>query len=195
MSISAKNALLKVTEEPPRQAYFIMTVDALSNTLPTLKSRGTVFKIRPYTRDNLTDYFFSEFNYVEDDMDKILDVCVVPGEVNKLMQMIGTDTLNSFFDYINLVVDNIGTSDGANVFKIGGKISFKKDDDLWDINMFLRAIRSACVSKLIDTHDIVYSKYVIETSKALSELSIRGIHKKSTFDLWILNMRSAWRCA
>lgn len=41
MSTQAKNALLKVTEEPPNNAYFIMTVRDISNILGTLISRGT----------------------------------------------------------------------------------------------------------------------------------------------------------
>lgn len=56
MSPAAKNALLKITEEPPRKAYFIMTLQDINNTLGTLKSRGTVLNIDPYTPDNLLDY-------------------------------------------------------------------------------------------------------------------------------------------
>ena len=43
MSNAAKNALLKVTEEPPNNAYFIMTLEDENNTLETIRSRGTVF--------------------------------------------------------------------------------------------------------------------------------------------------------
>ena len=53
MSVSAKNALLKVVEEPPNNAYFIMTVQNIDNMLGTIKSRGTVIKMEPYTREEL----------------------------------------------------------------------------------------------------------------------------------------------
>ena len=49
MNSAAKNALLKVTEEPPRKAYFIMTLTDIDNTLPTLTSRGTLLHLAPYT--------------------------------------------------------------------------------------------------------------------------------------------------
>lgn len=53
MKNEAKNALLKVVEEPPNNAYFIMTVQDIDNMLGTIKSRGTVIKMEPYTREEL----------------------------------------------------------------------------------------------------------------------------------------------
>lgn len=53
MSINAKNALLKVVEEPPNNAYFVMTVHNIDNMLGTIKSRGTVIKMEPYTIQEL----------------------------------------------------------------------------------------------------------------------------------------------
>ena len=53
MSVSAKNALLKVVEEPPNNAYFIMTVQNIGNMLGTIRSRGTVLKMEPYTIQEL----------------------------------------------------------------------------------------------------------------------------------------------
>jgi len=53
MSQAAKNALLKVTEEPPRRAYIIMVVENIKNIPETLVSRGTVFIINPYSKEEL----------------------------------------------------------------------------------------------------------------------------------------------
>ena len=49
MSMAAKNAMLKVVEEPPENVYFILTLESLSNTLDTIKSRGQVYNMQPYT--------------------------------------------------------------------------------------------------------------------------------------------------
>ena len=56
MSVTAKNGLLKVTEEPPKNAYFILTLQSMSNTLGTIESRGTIFNLDPYTTDELISY-------------------------------------------------------------------------------------------------------------------------------------------
>ena len=48
MSLSAKNALLKVVEEPPKNITFIMTLQDINNTLDTIKSRAAVFSMNVY---------------------------------------------------------------------------------------------------------------------------------------------------
>lgn len=61
MSTAAKNALLKVVEEPPNNAYFIMTVQNVENMLGTIKSRGTVIKMEPYSKQELESVCEDEF--------------------------------------------------------------------------------------------------------------------------------------
>lgn len=61
MSTAAKNALLKVVEEPPNNAYFIMTVQNVDNMLGTIKSRGTVIKMEPYSKYELESVCEDEF--------------------------------------------------------------------------------------------------------------------------------------
>ena len=65
MSINAKNAILKVTEEPPQTAYFIMTTDNINNILDTLISRGTVFNISPYSQAELSSYVESRLPNID----------------------------------------------------------------------------------------------------------------------------------
>lgn len=45
MSTNAINSLLKVTEEPPNHARFILTVDNIDNVLPTIHSRAMVITV------------------------------------------------------------------------------------------------------------------------------------------------------
>lgn len=47
MSINAINSLLKVTEEPPNSAKFILTVDDIANIIPTIHSRATIIRVPP----------------------------------------------------------------------------------------------------------------------------------------------------
>ena len=48
MSGAAQNALLKITEEPPNKAYFILTTENVSMILGTILSRATYFQMDPY---------------------------------------------------------------------------------------------------------------------------------------------------
>ncbi len=52
---NASNAMLKILEEPPQKTIFFLIVNQLANTLPTIRSRARVEKMRPLTRTNLEE--------------------------------------------------------------------------------------------------------------------------------------------
>ncbi len=54
MTAEAQNALLKVFEEPPGFATFILLLNGLSRLLPTILSRGVVMKFRPLSKRELS---------------------------------------------------------------------------------------------------------------------------------------------
>lgn len=189
MSPAAKNALLKITEEPPRKAYFIMTLQDINNTLGTLKSRGTVLNIDPYTPDSLLDYAeANKYELTEEEQEIVSNICTVPGEVDLVVRY----NISEFYDFVKTVIQSIGVVNGANAFKIGQRLSYKEDDGGWDIALFMRAIMYLCRKKM-DTEPLPqYRDSIRVTSKYLSQLSITGINKPSTIDMWILEMRGIW---
>ena len=189
MSNAAKNALLKVTEEPPRKAYFIMTLKDINNTLGTLKSRGTVLNIDPYTPNEILDYAkVKQYELTKEEQDIVSNLCTVPGEVDLLMRY----NILEFYDFVKLVIDNIGIVNGANAFKIGLKLNYKENDAGWDIGLFMRAIMYVCKDRMLEQPLLQYKESIRITSKYLSQLSITGINKPSTIDMWILEMRGIW---
>ena len=187
MSIAAKNALLKITEEPPRKAYFIMTLQDVNNTLATLRSRGTILNIDPYTPDELLEYAEIKGYELKDEEAKIVtNICTVPGEVDVLMRY---DVLD-FYSFIETVVSSIGVVNGANAFKIGAKLNYKEDDGGWDITLFMRAVMFVYRQLMIKSPAPQYRDSIKITSKYSSQLNITGINKPSTIDMWILEMRA-----
>ena len=54
MNVSAQNALLKILEEPPAYAFFILMTENASAILPTILSRCTQFSLAPLTAPELT---------------------------------------------------------------------------------------------------------------------------------------------
>jgi len=189
MSPAAKNALLKITEEPPRKAYFIMTLQDINNTLATLKSRATVLNIDPYTPNEILDYAKAkQYELTKEEQDIVSNLCTVPGEVDLLMRY----NILEFYDFVEKVIDNIGIVNGANAFKIGLKLNCKDNDGGWDIGLFLRAIMFVCRDRMIEEPLPQYKESIRITSKYLSQLNITGINKSSTIDMWILEMRGIW---
>lgn len=190
MSNQAKNALLKVTEEPPNNAYFILTLQDDQQTLATIRSRGTIFRMDNYTVEELSEYATDKYDSENrNTLPIIRSVCETPGEVDVLEKLNAIE----FYDYINLVIDNIAEVSGANAFKIGDKIAFKETDtSKYDLRLFWKAFMSRCSERLCDTNGLKYATGIKITSKYLQELNITGINKSATFDSWLLDIRSEW---
>lgn len=182
MSLAAKNALLKVTEEPPNDCYFIMTLTDVNNTLETIKSRATIFHMDPYTPDEIHQYANEQLNYTmhDDEYDIIEAVCTTPGEVEKIGKY-----PREFYEYVRLVFDNIAEVSIANSFKIPSKVALKDDADGYDLRLFWKAFMNICLHE--NKVDGIYI-----TSKYLAQLRIKGINKQMAMDNWILEIREAW---
>lgn len=192
MSIAAKNALLKVTEEPPQNAYFVMTLTDSNNTLNTIKSRGTLYHMNPYSFDELCQFGneITKYTLHNADIEIIRDICQTPGEVYMLLGN-DADYAKNFYDYVLQVVDMVNVVSGSNAFKIGDKLSFKADDGKYDLKLFWKAFMSICSKRLFTDVD-KYASGIKITSKYLQDLRVTGINKQFTFELWLLDIRNAW---
>lgn len=192
LSTPAKNALLKITEESPNQAYIIMCLESLENTLETIRSRAVVYNIASYTTDEILTYFHGVYHDIEgyndaEGEDIVKDLCETPGEVDALFNM----GIVEFYDYVELAVDNITYVGWANALKSSGKIAMKKDDSGYDMKLFLKAFMSVCVNRMKagEANAVTNARMVSITSKALQQLGIKGISKQMLFDDWIISLR------
>ena len=192
MSIFAKNSLLKITEEPPNNAYFIMFLNDLNNTLDTIKSRATVFTMEPYSRKELIEYFDANWETSDEYKDIVMSLSATPNEVDILQTQVEPGTADKFYDYVQKVVDNIAIVSGANSFKIADKIALKDESDKYDLRMFWKACCKVFHDKAMERNTdnfLGLTQAMIRTSYVLSRLSVRGVNKQMLFDSWILSIR------
>lgn len=189
MSVQAKNAMLKITEEPPRQAYFIMTVESMNNTLGTLKSRGTEIQMESYTEEDL-------WTFVDNasDNDKLaIRIASNPGQLQQLREI---DT-QEFYNFGETVLDNIATVTGVNAFKIGNKFKFKEDGTGYDPMLFLECIKTICLDRSNQAKTAAEVKALQSTIRITNQCKrdflLTGVKRDSTFDMWILDMRDIWQ--
>jgi len=180
MSLQAKNSLLKVTEEPPNKAYFVMTLEDMNNTLPTIQSRGAVFELDPYTQEELKAYC-KDKGLSNTITDLALSLADNPGEIDVLCEYNVTD----FYSFVCKVVDNVATTSGSNSLKISQSIKIKDTDTGYDMRMFLRAFCVVCLNRR-------FFKGLIVTSRCLSSLKIKAVNPGMLFDKWILDIREEW---
>lgn len=188
MSIQAKNSLLKITEEPPNNTYFIMTVENLGNALTTLKSRARVYQMDLYTNQEIQE-FLQSFSLSDSERELIISICYNPGDCERVIQY----NISDFYNYCNLVLDNIGTVSGANAFKITNKVDIKGSGEGYDIKIFLSTLMLICMKRAVETDDTSFIKVVPVTADTLKKLSIRGVNKQMLLDSWILNIREILR--
>lgn len=195
MSVAAKNALLKITEEPPQKAYFILTVTDLSNTLSTLISRACVLKMNNYTQEELLAYLKNKYdvsNMAANNIVFVAETATVPEEVDTLM----TYDVKEFRCFVETVATNLHTVSAANSFKILNKLSLKKDEDKWDVLLFIQALRHE-LFKLYWGEEQPSEYYFRAYSRAcdlLKELKYKNsVNRQYCLDQFILDVRKYWR--
>lgn len=153
MSIGAKNSLLKIIEEPPNNAYFIITLQNINNTLPTIKSRCLQLDMENYTDNELMemiDKIVPNSSQLEKAI--LLDCCNNYHQI-ELLNKYG---IEEFYRYIEKVVNNIYKVQSANSFKIAEKLDIKDDENGYDIDLFFNTFQNVCLDNalgIIDSTD------------------------------------------
>lgn len=197
MSINAKNALLKVTEEPPYRAYFVMCLEDINNTLTTIKSRGTTFYMDRCKPNDLAE--FAESLYVDkEDIDEkeigiIRDVCSTPGDVLMLMKY----GPSKFYEYVEHIARDITEVSGAEMFTLFDKLAYKDEEDKYDCTLFLKAFQNvvlkSCDGFKAECNRYCNCKTIAVTSNFLQDLRVKGINKQMLIECWALEVRKVWK--
>lgn len=188
MSIGAKNSLLKITEEPPNNAYFILTLQDIGNTLETIKSRATVFALDNYSIDELIQY--RQEKHYAPDFDYILkDVCSTTGEVDELFR----NDIIGFYSFAKNVAENIAIPTTGNIFKIPKSVKTKETENGFDPILLFKAIRNIYIQKAIQTKEPKYLWASTVTSECLRDLALQSVNKVGTIDKWIMDVRVVLR--
>lgn len=196
MSVNAKNALLKVTEEPPNKAYFVMCLEDANNTLATIRSRGTVFYMNRCKPADIKEFarelYVNKEDIKEDVIELIGKICTTPGDVCMLTKY-GAE---QFYKYVQDVADNITEVSGGEVFTLLDKLAYSDEEDKYDCRLFLKAFQTLIASRCEHYEDYC-DRYcgcttISITSSYLQDLRIKGINKQMLMDNWILEVRKAW---
>jgi nicotinamide riboside kinase len=188
MRPQAKNAMLKITEEPPENAYFCLTICDDSSMLDTIKSRAYVIRMQEYSTEEINEYYYSNPKHHDNHLalENILELCSTPYEVDMLCEYD-----KDFLDYVELVVDNIAEVEPANAFKSSSKLALKKDEG-YDLKLFFRAFTQVCLNRINVDNCIHYANGIIETTKVLNMVDKLGVNKQQLYDKWVFNIRKVW---
>lgn len=189
MSVNAKNALLKITEEPPEDTYIIMTVINQYTMLQTIMSRAYVMFMDNYMPYELREYALGYADMKVSDYDRVAEFCEVPGDIDNLKRC----DIDKFLDFLDLVIENIALVEGANAFKIGEKLALKDEENKFDLTLFWRAFTVVCFHRGVTmSYTKDYLDAIRVTGNHLRNLRATGINKQMEFDKWVLDIREIW---
>lgn len=198
MSINAKNALLKVVEDTPNKAYFIMCLEDLSNTLATIESRGIVFRMNRPSTDEIAGFarelYVNKSDIKEDVIKKTAAICSTAGDVIYFTH----HDINNFYAYAEYVADNLTTVSGAEVFKFSDKLALKDEEDKYDVRLFLRTLQNVYMNRCLspvkwgcaENCSCAMSRCI---GRYMQDLRVKGINKTMLIDNLWLEMRKIWK--
>lgn len=183
MSGASKSALLKVTEEPPNSARFILTVANLELTLDTLVSRACVYRMGRYSDVDIAEFAGSDdWRYPA--------FCTNKYEVD-LLQSYGID---KFAEFIDKVINNVDVVSSANALKIGKEIALGNEADRYDFKVFLQAFRTQCMYRVQEFEEypqkMKYLDWIEITTDILGALCLPNVNKQGLFDKWLFAVRA-----
>lgn len=183
MSLGAKNALLKITEEPPKNCYIAMEITDINSVLETIISRGTIFEIDKYSYQDLKKYAIEVLAMSDtEDTSNICQIATTPGDVKLYMEVGYKDCYN----FAEMVFNNIMKVTTGNAFKIKNRINFTGKGDGFPLDMFFNMMLFICRQHIDDPKAL----YIIEcTIKALNAIKVNGANKEMAFDIWVLDCR------
>ena len=109
--------------------------------------------------------------------------------------------IKEFYDYVQLVVDNIAEVSLANAFKIPSKVALKDTDDGYDLRLFWKAFMKVCMQGIFVNYEDKFKETdnsikritaINVTSKYLQKLKVKGINRQMLMDNWVLEIRELW---
>lgn len=186
MSVAAKNSLLKLTEEPPQNAYIIMSLCNLENTLPTIRSRGQQIVLEPYTAEQLKQLR-------SNDSEVAYSIAVNPGML-KALESLGEARINDLLSYCDKLIMYIDRVPMFNALKSIQNIKLKEADNGYDLNIVIAAMRflihEGISGNASDEYRLVRYKAWLNSIGKYKKLFDRpGLNRKALWDMLILNVR------
>lgn len=194
MSTQAKNALLKVMEEPPKESRFILTVTNAANLLGTIRSRAFMYEMQPYSLqdmrafvraskdERITGVNWDEYRFV-----------TCPGDIVRLINL--PYDFKDMVQYARTLAEYIGEATQANALKISTKLDLKGDDEnKYPLDLFLYAARAEFLTALKDEKSKENNFRAIERiTAAVQELNMSTVSKQNVIDTLLLDLRRIMR--
>lgn len=145
MSEQAQNALLKVLEEPPGYAVFLLTCNAQTEMLPTVLSRSSIYALQPVSEQEAIDYARSALP--EASLEELGEAARIwAGNIGKMLDGMGDGTLKKALLLCGKVADSLLSRNEYDLLALSGV--FEKEKELLDavLRLLVLLLRDALVA-------------------------------------------------
>lgn len=167
MSVGAKNALLKVVEECPNNAYFIMTVQNIETVLPTLRSRATSIQMEGYSLEERKQFT---------DNDELLVYGRTPLELKTPLE-----DLHAAQALVREVITILeGGGKGTDLLRCCSQLKNKEADKGVDCKIFYRVFTLSSTAAVLPREYLLYLK---ELDRAMQN---KSINHKAALEVFLL---------
>lgn len=159
-TIQAQNKLLKILEEPPKNAYIILNVSNINKVLPTIMSRCKKIRLIPLTNAELNKHLTFKS---EEEKKVILDLS--SGSLTKALEYLNNE---EFFSEYNKVFDTLlEMKDSRQLLKYAMYFNKNKNAFLIALEIFENIFRDVLVIRLNKT-SLVTNKNFLDKLKEIS---------------------------
>lgn len=173
MTVQAQNALLKIVEEPPRNAHFIFTTSNPSMVVRTIRSRVRIFELESYTKEQLLDYCQDEMS------------ARIFNNIGQLERAKEVD-VQKMYEVAKAVVENIDAISTANTFNI------LRHFDEMDVDLFIHFLQYVYTEQMWtggpgNREDLLNKLMAISTAK--QQLDYKASNKTNVLEMMFLRMQ------
>lgn len=183
ISVKEENMILKLVEEPLKNAYIIFIAKAKTTIIPTILNRCQIWELKPYSRDELIQ--------ITGASDDVLNVCSTPGQIFSLGD--GGYLIKDIQNMCDKIIDHIANARFSNTLTIGNKIAFNNEIDKWNYDVFIRVLQFTVKDRFIKNDDprLIYAYRVINQLHRDSQIS--HVNKQQLFENCLYTLRRVFR--
>lgn len=182
LSIKEENTILKLLEEPLKNAYLILLTETDNGILPTILNRCQCWRLQNYNKD-----FLKEF--LNEDNNELLSIATTPGQIIELQG----SNFKEMHLLCNKIITKITEANLPNILTINNKIAYKDEKDKFDYKLIFLLLKELLCTYYKTYNDIKYLKGYLSLNELIKAIKNITIDPKNLFDKWLLEYREIAR--
>lgn len=190
ISIREENMILKLVEEPLKNAYIIFIAKTKTTILPTILNRCQLWELEKYSEEQLRYFLTTVFDNYPDYFN-IIDFCTTPGQLIQMQKL--NYNINDIINLCNKIIDYIGNARFSNTLTLTNKLSFDSEADKWDYDIFIKIFQYVIKERIKKEDNIKLFNVYKVINQLIRDSQISHINKKQLFENCLFTLRCLLR--